>query len=117
MIHCAAAVSRMMTAIFLKMTKIPAKSTRPASIIKSTACPIRIGRYSVIATVNAASTIDAPRYPQYLLMYRNTFPSVSFCPLLTTLPIITSNTLPGATGAYTPAAPAFFVSVFLNCES
>ena len=50
------------------IARIPAKSTTPFSMIRSTARPVNTGRYKVNATVTAARTMDIPRYPQYLLI-------------------------------------------------
>jgi hypothetical protein len=51
----------MIHAIFLKITKIPGKSTCPLSMIRSMARPDKIGRYKVKVTVTAAIMTDAAR--------------------------------------------------------
>ena len=61
MIHWATAVIRMVPAISFKICRIPVKFTLPCSMISSTAKPVSLGRYSVSATVTAASTRDSAR--------------------------------------------------------
>ena len=51
----------MITAIFFKSVQIPAKSTGPGPTIKSTALPMRIGRYKVSNAVAAAKVRDSKR--------------------------------------------------------
>ena len=56
-----AEVIRMITAIFFRISNIPGKSTSPFSIIRSSASPVRIGRYKVSATTTAANIRESTR--------------------------------------------------------
>ena len=68
MTHWAAAVHIMATAIFLRIAKIPGISTSPRSTIRSTASPVKMGTYSVNATITAASARLIPTSSQYFLI-------------------------------------------------
>ncbi len=68
MTHWATAVSIMATAIFFRIAKIPGISTSPLSTIRSTASPVKMGTYSVSATITAANTRDSPTSSQYFLI-------------------------------------------------
>lgn len=54
--HCATAVMATTTPITTRQRRICAKSTRPASTMKSMASPTTMGTYSVSATDSAASS-------------------------------------------------------------
>jgi ABC-type multidrug transport system fused ATPase/permease subunit len=65
MIHCATAVRRIMTAIFFRIARIPAKSTTPFSMIKKVMNYIRrywgyLGMSIVLAAVTVALTLYLP---------------------------------------------------------
>ena len=64
MTHCASAVTRIMKPICSRIRRSVVQSTSPGPTIVSTACPVRIGMYSVSTTVTAASrmlSITCPR--------------------------------------------------------
>ena len=65
MIHCDSAVAPMRMPILSSRLAMAENSTCPGATMRSTACPMRIGRYSVMATVSAANSSDSISSSQY----------------------------------------------------